>query len=286
MTDLYANRQTLENTQYLHLSAALLVTIGRWWCDVPKEDLKELKKLAADMKPKAGVNAMTDGNRKMLRHFDDRALARRLLDMAADIQRTFRRRSGFTLKEARLIQRATMVELQLCAPLRTRNLACLEIGPNVFERGGKFYVHIPAEDVKNYVPLDFELDDHCAKILRFYIAKVRPLLFEGNNTFLWPGSDGKHLNVNYVGSLLGSFMEDEVGVRVTAHRFRHVAGYLYLLDNPNGFEVVRLMLGHRSIKTTMSFYASLELKEAQKRYDAARARRRRELFPTKGSRHD
>ena len=79
-------------------------------------------------------------------------------------------------------------------------------------------------------------------------------------------------------------MEAEVGVRVTGHRFRHVVGYIYLLDNPNGYEVIRLLLGHKSIKTTMTFYASLEVREGHKRYDNFIERRRRELSNKTGGR--
>lgn len=281
-----ARRVPLENTQYLHLSAALLVTVARWWCDVPEEDLEALKKLAADFKPKRRVNEMTPGNRKMVRQFDDHALALRLLTLSKEIHEPFLRRKGFTLKEARRIQRATMVEVQLSTALRTRNLASLKIGKHLLERGGKLYIHVPAEEVKNQVQLDFELSEHCAKTLRFYISKVRPLLCDGDNQHLWPSKNGKALSTNHVGSMLGDFMEDEVGVRVTAHRFRHVVGYLYLLDFPGGYEIVRLLLGHKSIETTTKFYASLEAKEGHKRYDAFIERRRNELIGNKKRHHD
>jgi hypothetical protein len=50
--------------------------------------------------------------------------------------------------------------------------------------------------------------------------------------------------------------------------------------------VVRHLLGHKSLKTTMTFYASLEVKEGYKRYDAFLKRRRDELFGKHGDDQD
>ena len=44
-------------------------------------------------------------------------------------------------------------------------------------------------------------------------------------------------------------------------------GYIYLRRHPHGHEVVRAMLGHRDIRTTMAFYAGLEGSEAARVYD-------------------
>ena len=48
-------------------------------------------------------------------------------------------------------------------------------------------------------------------------------------------------------------------MRVRAHQFRHLAGFLYLQHNPGGHEVVRRLLGHESIETTLTFYAGMEV---------------------------
>ncbi len=56
-------------------------------------------------------------------------------------------------------------------------------------------------------------------------------------------------------------------MRVTAHQFRHLAGFLYLRRNPGGHEVVRRLLGHRSISTTVQFYAGMETSAAIAEYE-------------------
>jgi integrase len=286
MSDRSNDRPLVEYTQYLHLNAALLCTIARWWCAVPTEQLDELRKLATDMRPEIGLNQMAPRNREMLRKFDDRELALRVLMLPDAIYETYRHRSGFTMQEARRIERAAMVAFAIATAVRPKNHASTRIGKHLIERNGVFHVHYPASEVKNKVTLEFRLPINTTRILRFYISKVRPLLVEGESDYLWPGLNGKPKESGYLGQVIGDFMEAEVGIRITGHRFRHVAGYLFLLDNPNGYEVVRLLLGHKSLKTTMTFYASLEVKEGYKRYDAFLKRRRDELFGKHGDDQD
>jgi integrase len=58
-------------------------------------------------------------------------------------------------------------------------------------------------------------------------------------------------------------------VRITVHQFRHLAGYLYLRQVPGGHETIRALLGHKSIETTIRFYAGMETAAAARAYDAA-----------------
>jgi integrase len=278
MSKMPDDRAAVESTQYLHLNAALLCTVARWWCGVPKKQLEALSKLREEMRPRTGLNEMAPSNRKMLRQFNDRDLALRLLMLPDAIYEQYRHREGFSKKETHRIERAAMVAFAIATAVRPKNHASTRIGMHLLERNGRYHVHYPAAEVKNKVELEFVLPENTMKILRFYIAKVRPLLIKGDSAYLWPGHNGKPKGAGYVGTLIGDFTEQEVGVRVTGHRFRHVAGYLYLLDNPNGYEVIRLLLGHKSLKTTMTYYASLEAREGYKRYDAFLNRRRKDLF--------
>ena len=44
---------------------------------------------------------------------------------------------------------------------------------------------------------------------------------------------------------------------LTAHQFRHAVAAIFLKENPGQYEIVRQLLGHRSIQTTMNFYVGL-----------------------------
>ena len=78
----------------------------------------------------------------------------------------------------------------------------------------------------------------------------------------------------------------EIGVRLTAHQFRHLAGFLYLRRNPGGHEVVRRLLAHKSIDTTTRYYAGMEVSEAIRHYDRHIESRRSEVArPSSGAKH-
>jgi integrase len=53
---------------------------------------------------------------------------------------------------------------------------------------------------------------------------------------------------------------------MTVHQFRHAAAAIFLKHNPGQYELVRRMLGHRNIATTMNFYVGLENIQATEIY--------------------
>jgi len=49
---------------------------------------------------------------------------------------------------------------------------------------------------------------------------------------------------------------------MTVHQFRHAAGAIILKNRPGEFELVRQILGHRGLATTMRCYVGLETIQA------------------------
>jgi integrase len=45
---------------------------------------------------------------------------------------------------------------------------------------------------------------------------------------------------------------------MTVHQFRHAAGALILMQRPGEYELVRQLLGHRNVETTINFYLGLQ----------------------------
>ena len=60
---------------------------------------------------------------------------------------------------------------------------------------------------------------------------------------------------------------ERTGLTVNLHLFRHTMGKIYLDLVPGGYEVLRRLLGHKNIQTTMSFYAGMETKAASRHFD-------------------
>jgi integrase len=58
------------------------------------------------------------------------------------------------------------------------------------------------------------------------------------------------------------------GLRVNPHLFRHIGAKLFLDGNPGAYEVVRRVLGQRSIETTTNYYTGCETAAAVRHFDA------------------
>ncbi len=278
MKCLYEDVPAFQHTQDVHLVAALLVTYARWWVCAPEDQLKALRALRTNSKPEVELCGMTEGNRCMLRHFKDRDLARQLLVLPELIRARYVGLKAARSRDHDDMESAAMAALLLATAIRPKNAATARIGVNVIERNGRMIYQAPASEVKNKVPLEFMLPETAAAVLRTYIQRARPHLVTSNDSdCLFPGAKGGHITIGYFGQKVGDFVERMIGVRVTGHRFRHVCGFLYLQDNPNGYEVVRLLLGHKKISTTIRYYAGAEVDEAHQRFDDFMSRRRDEI---------
>jgi hypothetical protein len=63
-------------------------------------------------------------------------------------------------------------------------------------------------------------------------------------------------------NLVVSTVRKRLDLDVNVHLFRHIGAMLYLDKHLGGLEVVRVMLGHGSTKTTERFYARLKATKA------------------------
>ena len=169
------------------------------------------------------------------------------------------------------LQVALAVELLLAVPMRLKNLAGLALDRHLRRSGNgrhaRWFVVIPGVEVKNGEALELPLPERTVRLLATYRARVLPVLAPPGTLWLFPGVHGSKQEVT-LGPQIGRFIRRELGCRLSPHQFRHLCGYLYLQHNPNGYEVVRAMLGHVSIGTTMRFYAGLEGITAARHYDA------------------
>ena len=91
-----------------------------------------------------------------------------------------------------------------------------------------------------------------------YLHKFRPLLVRGFNApWLFPGEAGSFKTPNMFSEQVTQRIQKATGLRVTVHQFRHAAAAIILKHEPGNFERVRLLLGHRTIRTTTNFYCGL-----------------------------
>jgi integrase len=180
------------------------------------------------------------------------------------------RRDRGGVAEAVELQSALAIAIELAAPLRINTLVKLNRDHHIVRSrpGPRGVVHlvIPASDVKNRVPLELMLPPRVVELLDLYWERFRPRLVRQPGSWLFPGCNG-HKNREGMNKQISEAIRKVTGLRMHTHLFRHLAGFLILSRNPGEFETIRLLLGHRSIETTIAFYCGMEQATAFRRYD-------------------
>ena len=101
-------------------------------------------------------------------------------------------------------------------------------------------------------PLQFKLDESVTAIINEYVHDFRPVADAGQQRGLAvPGRVRQLTRIRSRSAPRSSSgFEKSTGMRITVHQFRHAAGALILKHRPGDYELVRRILGHKSIQTT------------------------------------
>lgn len=166
-------------------------------------------------------------------------------------------------------QIAVAISILTFAPLRLKNLANLDCLRNLVSSGAANALHIvvPSEDVKNREPIEHPLPAMSVKLITRYLQDFRPCLATKGNTALFPGKFGAAKRQHVLRAQISRAVYAHTGLKINPHLFRHIAAKLYLDRNPGGYEVVRRVLGHRNMSTTIRFYAGTETAAAARHFD-------------------
>jgi integrase len=206
---------------------------------------------------------LTDKNRAVVRQvltegiWDDVvALPGKMMEKARKL------RDQAPVKAAVTAQLATAIAIFTFAPIRLGNLISIKLEENLIRPGGPnspYWLVFPDYDVKNRVTLQFKLVPELSELIDEYINDYRPALLRGSkDLWLFPGQKRQIKNSRTLSLQVTQRVMKDTGLRITVHQFRHAAAAIFLKHRPGQYELVRQMLGHKNIQTTMSFYVGLE----------------------------
>lgn len=131
-------------------------------------------------------------------------------------------------------------------------------------RDGRASLVVPAPEVKMRTGRDADLvvplGEEQSETLKAYLEIIRAkALCNGDeaNPYLFPSP--KVPGHPYAGLLekLCKRVHDHVGASVTPHLYRHLMGWIWLRKDPAALPQVQRLLGHKSITTTMRYYAAI-----------------------------
>ena len=250
---------------YLSKSAAVLISIGRYWVRLPETELKVLRDAARKVEP-AKRRGLTQKNLDRLRPFDNPKTALAMLNLPFAIRKDVERGKLSVLRAAVQAQVAVAIAILLIAPMRLKNLRLLRLDRHLVRHGKSLHLVIPGEEVKNEVDLEFEVERQTRDLLQWYLDEHRPVLAPAGSQALFPGGVDGAKDGQTVRSNIMKAIRKHTGLEMNPHLFRHFAAKLYLDRNPGDYETVRRLLGHKTIETTIRFYAGFETKAATKHY--------------------
>jgi len=258
-----------------------LLTIGNTLRFIAKQVLKltgprfeEIAKLIRVARPKKRTR-MTQKRERRLQQFDDPDNEAALLHLPRLVMAKARNllEEGKLMEAAWLAGTGVAIAIILRCPMRIKNLSELELGNHVIklDSRSKTWTHfvIDSEEVKNDEPLLRPISADLARLIDEYVATYRPHLKYSSTKYLFPNRD--HAHRPRVAATLGRAIRDNIyemlGLEMTAHDFRAFAGYLMLMDDTCTLHDLQLILGHKTMATTLSYYTSFRPQIAAERYN-------------------
>jgi len=205
---------------------------------------------------------LTDKNTALIRQVLTPGVWGRVVKLPQDLMSTARSQQSAPLRATITAQLAVAIAILTWAPVRLANLTAIRLGINLIKPdgpGSSYWLVFPDYDVKNRVKLEYPLDQHLTRLIDEYVHNFRPTLLRGrNDDWLFPGQrGGAKASILFSGQITNRIYQ-ATGLRITVHQFRHAAGALILQSRPGEYELVRQLLGHRNVQTTINAYIGLE----------------------------
>lgn len=272
----YLGRNEGRTSSMIYGLAHILVLVAETAVHPAAEDIEQLKRFRKQLTP--GSHGMRPRPRNALRPFTETANIKKILMLPQRIHDRLRRKQQLTLADARLMQVALSLELLLMRPIRRKNLVALKLDEHVIRSGRRVFIVIPSEEVKNDLELDYPIPPESTVLLDFYIEHALPLFGPNPKRWLFPGEreDGSR-SPDRFSVYFKKVIKDETGLDLYPHLTRHFGAALYLRENPGAFEVVRHVLGHKSLATTTRSYSNFDDEAAVRMFDSLVLRIREQI---------
>jgi integrase len=246
-----------------------LLSIARQTGCLDEAGLELLDELRAELE-EYRQDGMTEKNLAVIRQVMTASVWSEVVKVPALLMQEARNlRDQAPVKAALRAQLAVAIGILTVAPVRLGNLARTRLEENLIRPAGPlspYWLVFPNYDVKNRVRLEFNLKERLTKLVEEYVHDHRPALLRGSDgPCLFPGESGGHKTLSTLGDQITNAVNDRVGIRVTAHQYRHAAAAL-IIRATQDYELARRVLGHKSLRTTTKFYLGLESAHATERF--------------------
>jgi integrase len=272
MTLLYERAGRNRSSQGTHVGGVLRM-IAKYVVHSPPQEVEKISRWAAMLSLQ--YSGMTEKNQRAvsaaLRPDHDAKLLALPDALLAAAERLI---DASPRQAACLAWRATALAFLIRVPLREANIIGLRLNRHLQRdeprRRGLHAIHIPAEETKTGQPLMRPIPAALDRMLQHWITRFRPLIATPGNQFLFPAFDrgDGHINRQGFRKAISEVTHRHVGVRLSPHQFRHLAGKRMLTAHPGEYESARQLLGHSRLETTVKHYTGTEMEVTAARFDA------------------
>jgi integrase len=250
-------------SSFTHGVGVTLTAVASEWVKPSLDVIATLKALRS----KLGTlpTGLTEKNNALLRKFDDPRLLDALLELPDKLWGAARRGLATSRSPFIDVQTALAIDILLHVPMRMQNLASLKFDEHLHWPQGRrnpALLTLKAAETKNDAPLEFEFPTALAERLRVYRNEIAPVVTGERRDAAFVTFTGKQRTQAAVKVAIEKTLLRHLGLKMTCHQFRHLAAKFILDENPGAFELVRQLLGHKNLKTTVNFYAGLNTRRA------------------------
>jgi integrase len=248
--------------------ALLLFIAARDHVGVTGAPLKKLETFFKKTRPERV--GMSDRTLDRYTQFENHAILDRLIRLPRQLMAKADKSVVPDISSAKRARLALYLALlsETCA--RSGNIVGLNLQTHVVVIGSnkaeEMFLVIPAHEVKNGQEIRVRLSKTATGMLRHYVEHYRPLHCSQPSPWLFPRHDGSHWTTAQACMDLKDIVARELGVDVTPHLMRSLAGKIILDAHPGAIATVQQLLGHKRLDTTLRFYARLDPQKARADY--------------------
>jgi integrase len=149
-----------------------------------------------------------------------------------------------------------LIALVAAIAIRRRTVTALRTDSHLVRSGSLWGLVIPPEDVKGKRGLEFTISAHLSSRIDHYFKEYRRLIPGAErHTGLWPSNKGRPMSSDAIYATVCERTKKAFGFSVSLHRFRHAAGTLWSIEDPENIRGTKDLLAHVSYdKTTETHY--------------------------------
>jgi integrase len=261
----FLERHPDDSTDNTAKIAGTLRAVAKHHVRIDEQVQRKIDRISANLRSER-LHRLTPKNRERLRQFDDPENVARLLDYpAAETARG--RKTNHPHRRAKCFERAAATMLLITTSMRAKNIRSLRLDHDVQFTHDRCFISVLGDEVKNGLPLDFELPADAITLLREYIELHRPNLQGSDGRYLFPGKDGGPRPHNSMFDGLMTSIRKHTGLIMNPHLFRHVIAKIVVERDPGMALSMSRHLGHKRIDTTMQHYLGTEGRVVSRRID-------------------